>query len=369
MEYFFILGRNPILSKAEIFAYLEGHGVEFEELAFRKNFLIISVDKEIKINVQEFGGLIKFGKIMFSGTEIGFEDFIYHNELVEKDKFTYSVQGNLDDEIFVDKFKTERRRAVIRRGGKQLKFQAEDPESVAKAQYDFFALLSDKDEKDKRVYFGIAEKKYDYTDIKKRDMQKPNRRQEYAISPRLAKILINLSQVKPNQLLLDPFCGVGGILLEALVKGINVYGIDNDQKAITLARQNLKWLESNYKINASWKLMAEDSRNPPNIKPDAIVAETPLGILFRKKPSDRESEKIIESFEKLIISVLKKLAKIKKPGAKIVLTMPLVREASVNMRNITQQTGLKEYKLKNIVFPIQEFRPNQYISREIVVLV
>jgi hypothetical protein len=37
-------------------------------------------------------------------------------------------------------------------------------------------------------------------------MQKPIRREELAISPRLAKILINLSGAKKNNLLLDPFC-------------------------------------------------------------------------------------------------------------------------------------------------------------------
>ena len=48
-------------------------------------------------------------------------------------------------------------------------------------------------------YFGRIIQKCDYKAIEKRDMQKPVRRHELSISPRLAKIMINLSQIKENE--------------------------------------------------------------------------------------------------------------------------------------------------------------------------
>ena len=45
-------------------------------------------------------------------------------------------------------------------------------------------------------YFGTIKTKCDYFAIEKRDMEKPVRREELAISPRLAKIMINLSDRK-----------------------------------------------------------------------------------------------------------------------------------------------------------------------------
>ena len=54
---------------------------------------------------------------------------------------------------------------------------------------------------------------------------------------RLAKILINLSEVKDEEILLDPFCGIGVILEEALLQNINVIGIDKDKKAVDRCKE------------------------------------------------------------------------------------------------------------------------------------
>ena len=71
---------------------------------------------------------------------------------------------------------------------------------------------------------------------------------------RLAKILINLTGIKQNQVLLDPFCGTGTLLQEALLRNINVIGIDKEKTMINKAERNLKWLKKNYKINNYHKL-------------------------------------------------------------------------------------------------------------------
>ena len=128
-------------------------------------------------------------------------------------------------------------------------------------------------------------------------MNKPVRRQSLAISPRLSKILVNLSQVKKGQLLLDPFCGVGGILQEALIREINCYGIDKDKLAVEDAKRNLKWLESHYNLNATYKLQAIDARQTPNIRVDGIASEPALGEIVRKKPNDIKAKAIIDNFD------------------------------------------------------------------------
>ena len=82
-------------------------------------------------------------------------------------------------------------------------------------------------------------------------MEKPFRREELAISPRLAKIIINLSEVKTKGKIIDPFCGIGVILFEGLLKNLNVTGIDIDKNAIEGAEQNLEWgkfSNKNYKL-------------------------------------------------------------------------------------------------------------------------
>lgn len=363
MEHFFILGRNPVLSKAELFSYLESKELEFEEIIYDKNYLIIDIP-EHKFDIQDFGGMLKLGKIMFRGDKKDFKEFLNKNDLIDKEKFTFSILGNSSEseELLKDKFKEERRKAMIRHGNKSLKLQEGDEMEITNSEYKFFVF-----EDEWELYFGMVEQVYSHLKIKQRDMKKPVRRQSLAISPRLAKILINLSQVKKNQLLVDGFCGVGGILIEGVIKGVNVYGVDKNPKAIEQCKQNMRWLEKNYKLEGSWKVLESDIRMVSNLKFDAFVSEPALGEVFRKKLKDSEAKNLVQNFERSIIQVLKKLKAMKKEGSKIVLTMPFVREFEVDLRKIVRETGLHIYDLKGIRFPIKEFRPKQFISRDVVV--
>jgi len=59
-----------------------------------------------------------------------------------------------------------------------------------------------------------------------------------ALDPRLCRIMVNLAQVRENDLVLDPFCGTGGILLEAQNMGIRTIGLDVVSKMCSGAKQN-----------------------------------------------------------------------------------------------------------------------------------
>ena len=58
---------------------------------------------------------------------------------------------------------------------------------------------------------------------------KPHKRPFFypgSMNPKLARCMVNLSRIKEGQLLLDPFCGTGGILIEAGLIGCKVVGSD-----------------------------------------------------------------------------------------------------------------------------------------------
>jgi tRNA G10 N-methylase Trm11 len=359
-----MLGRNPELSYAELVSYFETERIKFKKIFEHNNKLLLDLSKDFNEDIQKFGGLLKVGKIRFKGDEDEFRNYVDKEELVESDKFTFSVTGNINEEIFSEKFKAEGRKAMIKRGRKKLDLQKGKTILVPKADFEFYAqLVGDV------VYYGLVDQDYSYYEVKERDMKKPVRRESLAISPRLAKMMINLSQVKRGGLLLDAFCGVGGILQEGLIQEINCYGIDKDKKAIDSARKNLKWIENRYNTGASWKLQAMDSRKAPNIKVDAIVSEPALGEIVRKKPTDAKAKEIISGFEKLIISVLKRLVEIKKPGARVVLTMPRIRDIGVDLNKICKATRLRVANSHEISYPIQEERERSFIGRDVVVLV
>ncbi len=361
-EYFFVFGRNPELSYAELVAYLSGRGIEFNKISFERNMLIMGFQEDPNLNIQDFGGIIKLGRITFKGDHNNFLIYIDDEELIESDKFTYSIIGYAIGDVVGNKFKREKRKAMLKRGRRQLKLQKSETILIPNADVEFFGF-----DLDDLIYFGTVEQDYSFAEIKERDMKKPVRRESLAISPRLAKILINLSQVQEGDLLLDPFCGVGGILQEALLKKINVYGVDKDKKAIESAKKNLKWIDKRYGLEATYKLLAQDSRKAPNMKVGGIATEPDLGAVVRSKPSNKDAKSHLKGFETLFISVLKRMVEIKRPGAKIATTMPFIRNHSVDLGRICSQTGLRLARFDHVEFPIKEFREDSLIGREIVV--
>ena len=73
-----------------------------------------------------------------------------------------------------------------------------------------------------------------------------------------------------GQLVLDPFCGTGGMLIEASLMGLEVKGSDVDELMITAARKNFE----EYGIKGELKLA--DARKE-KVKCDAIVTDPPYG--------------------------------------------------------------------------------------------
>jgi tRNA G10 N-methylase Trm11 len=357
MKTIFILGRNPKLSRQEVLSFLAARNRPHKEIFFENNLLILETNENEKFEIGEFGGILKIGTIQFEGDMTKFSNFLKNDELIESDKFSYATFGNLDPELIKKKFKSEKRKAILKHGRRRIKFQEGETLNLPKADYYLFFHKHDE-----IIYFGTIKQNYNSKEIEQRDMNKPVRREHLAISPRLAKILINLSGAKPGIFLLDPFCGVGGILQEALLKGIKCQGIDMDPKAINGAEKNLKWLKENYEIGVKYTLETLDSKKTPDLQFAAIATETPLGKILRKKPNDNEARQIIQNFESRIIPILTRLKKVKKPEAKIAITFPIIGKFKTDTRKIAQKTDLKIH-----IEPITESRPDQFISREIIV--
>lgn len=367
MKYFFILGRNPELSLAEIYCYFESRSIKFETLLVKKNFLVLNFEKDLELDIQDFGGIIKLGKVLFHEKENKFNKYL-NDYIVDLDKFSFCVTGNFSEDVeeaLMEKFKSERVKAQVRHGRSKLKLQKGDYVLMPNADIEFFFFKED----DKTIFFGKVDQDYSHQEVKERDMKKPFRRESLAISPRLSKILVNITGVRKGELLLDCFCGVGGIIQEALIKGINCYGIDKDRLAIEAAKKNLKWLSQHYDLQANYNLLNADSRNAPNIRVDGVATEPALGELMRRKLRDNEAREFIERFERLIVPVLTRVKQIKKPDARIAITLPYIREFSVNIDKVCKLTGLRRYNIPGVQLPIQEVREGQFIAREIIVLV
>ncbi len=66
-----------------------------------------------------------------------------------------------------------------------------------------------------------------------------------SLNPKLARAMVNLTSARRGETILDPFCGIGGILIEAGLIGLRCEGCDLSDSMITKTAQNLSYFGIN----------------------------------------------------------------------------------------------------------------------------
>ena len=118
---------------------------------------------------------------------------------------------------------------------------------------------------------------------------KPHKRPFFypgSMSPKLARCMVNLTLVEKGDKVLDPFCGTGGILIEAGIIGASVVGTDIDSRMVRGTIKNLKFCGIK-----DYEVFQSDARQIElPYKVDAIVTDPPYGI--SASTGGEESEKL-----------------------------------------------------------------------------
>lgn len=123
-----------------------------------------------------------------------------------------------------------------------------------------------------RCVLGITAARVDRSQFARR---RPTLRPAFhpgTLMPAFARCMVNLARTPRNGTLLDPFAGVGGILLEAGLIGAKVIGIDINHEMIEGARKNLEASGI-----ADFQLMVGDARMLPALEVDAVATDPPFG--------------------------------------------------------------------------------------------
>lgn len=371
MKYIFILGRNIDLSLSEIYAYFEKENNEIKIHKVIKNSALVELENAIEKNtIEKLGGTIAIAEILESGGIKDLTKNLENHELYSgiSNKLNYCI-WNFGEEEKIDKiedylksrFKKEKLKTTKKHLPATITLQDETEvpnisSSLIAEQYAIFP-------ENEIIHFARVIQKCNYEEIEKRDMSKPIRREELSISPRLSKILINLSGAKREETLVDPFCGIGVILSEALIQGINVIGIDRDANAIKGAKENLNWFNF---PKESYTLKNDDSTKVKMPKANAIATEPDLGEILKKIPTEKKARETLRNFENLMINTIKNLSP--NISGKIAFTAPHIRtikkRVGCDIKRIIKETS---HKLKE-GFPIEEFKRNQVVGRQIFVL-
>ncbi len=171
-----------------------------------------------------------------------------------------------------------------------------------------------------------------------RDRERPKRDAFVGmLPPKLAQIIVNLAVGEIGRseetAILDPFCGTGVILQEALLMGYDVYGSDISQKMVDYTAANLRWLseERKMKVEGRIKLEAADATSRTwdsssfILHPSSfsIATEAYLGQpLGGQQPTAEKLQSIIHSCNTVMRGFLKNIASQLPKDARLCIAMP-----------------------------------------------
>lgn len=191
------------------------------------------------------------------------------------------------------------------------------------------------------------------------------------LPPKVARIMVNLATRGKSGTLLDPFCGTGTILMEAMQLGLNVVGGDTDPKGIEGTEQNLSWMISSYNLKANTQnLKVSDATHiDDHIQSvDYIVTEPYMGPLLdnRKSLEMGKVQDIAKGLDKLYRGCLRTWSHLLSPGGRIVMIFPefIVGSRVVKTTSVDTITGLGY----NISSQVPYSKPGAVVIRNITTL-
>ncbi len=176
-----------------------------------------------------------------------------------------------------------------------------------------------------RLYAGVRLRFFNPKDFEGRKAQHRPFFRPISLHPRVSRALVNLTKARRE--ILDPFMGAGGILMEAGLLGLKVYGVDIKPEMVEGAGINLR----HYGIR-DYRLKLGDATRLEELFPDrrfeAIATDPPYGTsaTLAGRRRDELYRKALES----MYNVLKK-------GGRLVTAFP----ANFNGRKEAERVGFR----------------------------
>jgi tRNA G10 N-methylase Trm11 len=228
-------------------------------------------------------------------------------------------------------------------------------------------------------WVGITTFVPDVAPFHARSNERPVVSSDISISSRLARILLNLSGFKKGDLILDPFCGSGTILSEAVLAGANCIGIDRNPGRIENTRRNLRWLSSTAGVPTdSYTLKVGDATRletlMDGVQVDAVVTEPILLPEIDFAPHLEKARKMIRNAGRLYSEALYSMGAVVRRGGRVVIIAPSIRtyegkDVSLALQDV-EEAGLKPFQPhgQNFEYPVRISHENtKWIKRLVYV--
>ncbi|WP_048165956.1 TIGR01177 family methyltransferase [Palaeococcus pacificus] len=280
MLYVEILGNLPSLAEGEVKTLLELASPKFNLAERDYLFLALDADESAFSFLERLGMAHEAGILLFSADSV--------DEL-------YSKAEALDWGFLEEPFAVRRERMLNCRhdvkdvertlGGiiakEGLKVNLRNPKSVIRVYCG------------EKLWVGVKRIHFDPKGFEKRKAHNRPFFKPISLHPRLSRAMVNLSRAREE--VLDPFMGLGGILIEAGLMGIKAYGVDIREDMVEGARGNLEFFgvkDYDLRVGDATKLREIFERSF-----EAIATDPPYGTSATLAGREREElyRKALES--------------------------------------------------------------------------
>lgn len=388
-QYIFILGHSPLLSIAEIMSVFPGRKAVFVSL----EVLILELPEiDVSLFMKRLGGTIKIGEVVSQTNEKNLSSSLVNilkdNLPDGKILFGLSFYGLAKSKLGLEvksKLKAQNLKArwVV---SKNANLSSADLVKSRLLKKGLEVLLI---KTDNEVLIGKTLAVQEFEAYSKRDYGRPARDSRSGmLPPKVAKMMINLAQIKTSQTLLDPFCGSGTILQEALLMGyLDVWGSDISPKAIKDSQINLKWLKDRMGLDGYDQLSHVKQIDAEKLSDyfeedyfEAIVTEPYLGPPLKGRETKEEIKGIIKELTDIYLHFFVQARIILKKKGRLIIILPVF---SINGKKeylpVMEEIKKIGFKIKNPLMGIKGLelsqrdsiiysRSNQLVCREIMVL-
>ncbi|MDP1709757.1 MAG: DNA methyltransferase, partial [Candidatus Komeilibacteria bacterium] len=266
---FLILGREPSLSFCELYQYL---GQDSQKISSSAEGAVLIDDADLGQRAPYvLAGIVKSGVIIKSVSKLEAQDLvdIFKTYLKEDTKFNfglslYRLSASSQTLTLPFPWKGEGAKKLGLEVKKLLKALGASVRLVESKSNNLSAvdvvknrLLKDGMElciftTSSGFLIGITQAVQPFAEYSHRDYDRPGRDAKSGmLPPKLAKAMVNIAVPVGTRhalslQILDPFCGSGTVLQEAMLLGHNVIVTDIETQAIIESKKNIEWLIGEY---------------------------------------------------------------------------------------------------------------------------
>jgi len=267
--FFLISGEHQTLPVSEVQAILKAEGIDYRIVERLTQVLRLEADANCVEAIKLRSALTRICCREIFNCDANLSEILanirsdFLDEFIEGGE-SFAVRVRRVEGVTPELIRVELERKL----GEQILEKAKNTRvNLSNPQKTFFGVLTDS-----RFIFGLKTAEIIPKPFSER---RPRRRPFFhpsAMPAKLARVMVNLAQPKRGDLMLDPFCGTGGMLVEAGLIGCRVIGFDAKPHMLRGGLKNLKHYGT--KVEG---LAIADARYLPVTRVDCVATDPPYG--------------------------------------------------------------------------------------------